>query len=76
MQGEGPKRLQLSATGPAALRLPAKAGAQDERSKAGDIVVTGDIEIMNKDLVICHLDEGAPFDGLRVIGPQHGTHRG
>ncbi|HVR92130.1 MAG TPA: DNA-directed RNA polymerase subunit alpha [Novosphingobium sp.] len=49
MQGEGPKRLQLSATGPAEV-------------KAGDIVVTGDIEVMNKDLVICHLDEGATLN--------------
>ncbi|MDP9056520.1 MAG: DNA-directed RNA polymerase subunit alpha [Pseudomonadota bacterium] len=49
MQGEGPKRLQLSATGPA-------------RVTAGDIAVTGDIEVMNKDLVICHLDEGASFN--------------
>ncbi len=46
MEGEGPKRLQLSATGPGAV-------------KAGDIAVSGDIEIMNKDLVICQLDEGA-----------------
>jgi DNA-directed RNA polymerase subunit alpha len=46
MQGEGPKRLQLSATGPAEVT-------------AGDISVSGDIEVMNKDLVICHLDEGA-----------------
>ena len=49
MQGEGPKRLQLSATGPGEVR-------------AGDIAVTGDIEVMNKDLVICHLDEGATFN--------------
>ena len=49
MQGEGPKRLQLSVTGPAAV-------------KAGDIAVTGDIEVMNKDLVICHLDEGATLN--------------
>ena len=49
MQGEGPKRLQLSATGPADV-------------KAGDIAVSGDIEIMNKDLVICHLDEGATLN--------------
>ena len=49
MQGEGPKRLQLSVTGPAEV-------------KAGDIAVTGDIEIMNKDLVICHLDEGATLN--------------
>ncbi|MCX7864830.1 MAG: DNA-directed RNA polymerase subunit alpha [Novosphingobium sp.] len=49
MQGEGPKRLQLSAVGPCEV-------------KAGDIAVTGDIEVMNKDLVICHLDEGATFN--------------
>ena len=46
MQGEGPKRLQLSATGPAEV-------------KAGDIAVSGDIEVMNPELVICHLDDGA-----------------
>ncbi|PEQ11989.1 DNA-directed RNA polymerase subunit alpha [Novosphingobium sp. PC22D] len=49
MQGEGPKRLQLSAIGPAEV-------------KAGDIAVSGDIEVMNKNLVICHLDEGATFN--------------
>jgi len=49
MQGDGPKRLQLSATGPAAVT-------------AGDIAVTGDIEVMNKDLVICHLDDGATLN--------------
>ncbi len=49
MQGEGPKRLQLSAVGPGEV-------------KAGDIAVTGDIEVMNKDLVICHLDEGATLN--------------
>ena len=49
MQGEGPKRLQLSSTGPTTVN-------------AGDIAVSGDIEVMNKDLVICHLDEGATFN--------------
>ncbi|MDR2856598.1 MAG: DNA-directed RNA polymerase subunit alpha [Novosphingobium sp.] len=49
MQGEGPKRLQLSATGPAEVT-------------AGDIAVSGDIEVMNKTLVICHLDEGATLN--------------
>ncbi|PZU07076.1 DNA-directed RNA polymerase subunit alpha [Sphingomonas sp.] len=49
MQGEGPKRLQLSATGPAEVT-------------AGDIATSGDIEVMNKDLVICHLDEGASLN--------------
>ena len=49
MEGEGAKRLQLSATGPAEV-------------KAGDIAVSGDIEVMNKDLVLCHLDEGATLN--------------
>jgi DNA-directed RNA polymerase subunit alpha len=49
MQGEGAKRLQLSATGPADVR-------------AGDIAVSGDIEVMNPDLLICHLDEGATLN--------------
>ncbi|MBB4641852.1 DNA-directed RNA polymerase subunit alpha [Rhizorhapis suberifaciens] len=49
MEGEGPKRLQLSATGPAEV-------------KAGDIAVSGDIEVMNPDLIICHLDEGATLN--------------
>ncbi|PAX07382.1 DNA-directed RNA polymerase subunit alpha [Sphingomonas lenta] len=49
MQGEGPKRLQLSATGPAEVR-------------AGDIAVSGDIEVMNPELVLCHLDEGATLN--------------
>ena len=49
MQGEGPKRLQLSATGPGEVT-------------AGDIAVTGDIEVTNKSLVICHLDEGATLN--------------
>ncbi len=49
MQGEGPKRLQLSATGPADVT-------------AGMIAVSGDIEVMNPDLLICHLDEGATLN--------------
>jgi DNA-directed RNA polymerase subunit alpha len=49
MQGEGPKRLQLSATGPADVT-------------AGMIAMSGDIEIMNPDLLICHLDEGATLN--------------
>jgi len=46
MQGEGARRLQLSATGPADVT-------------AGMIAVSGDIEVMNPELLICHLDEGA-----------------
>ena len=49
MESDEAKRLQLSATGPAEV-------------KAGDIAVTGDLEIMNPDLVICHLDEGASLN--------------
>src|SRR5690349_15933579 len=49
MEGEGPKRLSLSATGPA--EVP-----------AGMIATAGDIEVTNPDLVICHLDEGATFN--------------
>ena len=49
MEGEGPKRLQLSATGPGEV-------------KAGDIAVSGDIQVMNPDLVLCHLDEGATLN--------------
>ena len=49
MQGDGPKRLQLSATGPGEVT-------------AGDIAVSGDIEVMNKDLIVCHLDEGATLN--------------
>ena len=46
MEGDQPRRLQLSATGPGEVT-------------AGQIATTGDIEVMNKDLVLCHLDEGA-----------------
>ena len=49
MEGEGPKRLHLSATGPADVT-------------AGMIAVAGDIEITNPDLLICHLDEGATLN--------------
>ncbi|WP_408871599.1 DNA-directed RNA polymerase subunit alpha [Craurococcus roseus] len=46
MQGEGPKRLALTADGPGEVT-------------AGQIQTTGDIEIANPDLVICTLDDGA-----------------
>jgi DNA-directed RNA polymerase subunit alpha len=49
MQGNGPRRLQLAATGPADVT-------------AGDIVASGDIEIMNPKHVICHLDQGATLN--------------
>ncbi len=49
MQGDAPKRLTLSASGPGEVT-------------AGQIAVTGDIEIANPDLIICTLDEAATFN--------------
>jgi len=46
MEVEGPKRVAINAKGPGVVT-------------AGDIVETNGIEVMNKDHVICHLDEGA-----------------
>src|SRR5580698_8925159 len=46
MHGEGPKRMRLRATGPGEV-------------KAGAIETGHDIEILNPDLVICTLDNGA-----------------
>ena len=49
MQGDTAKRLQLAATGPAEVT-------------AGDIATSTDIEVMNPELVLCHLDEGATLN--------------
>ncbi|MCU0828568.1 MAG: DNA-directed RNA polymerase subunit alpha [Tabrizicola sp.] len=46
MDVEGPKRLSISAKGPGVVT-------------AGDISESNGIEILNKDHVICHLDDGA-----------------
>ena len=46
MHGDGPKRMVLTATGPGEV-------------KAGQIQSGHDIEIMNPDLVLCTLDDGA-----------------
>jgi DNA-directed RNA polymerase subunit alpha len=46
MEVEGPKRLSISAKGPGVVT-------------AGDISESAGIEILNRDHVICHLDEGA-----------------
>ncbi len=49
MHGEGPKRMQLSVTGPCEV--------------TASMIETGhDIEVMNPDLVICSLDKGAQFN--------------
>ncbi|KLN61232.1 MULTISPECIES: DNA-directed RNA polymerase subunit alpha [Kiloniella] len=49
MEGEEPKRMRLRAEGPGSVT-------------AGQIETTGDIEVMNPDLVICTLDDGAHLD--------------
>ena len=49
MGGEGPKRLTLQKQGPGAVL-------------AGDIKVSGDIEVLNPELVLCHLDDGAEIN--------------
>jgi DNA-directed RNA polymerase subunit alpha len=46
MQGDGPKRMVVKKQGPGAVT-------------AGDIQTVGDIVVLNPDLVICTLDEGA-----------------
>ena len=46
MEVEGPKRVTVTAKGPAVV-------------KAGDIAVTNGIEVLNKHHVLCHLDEGS-----------------
>ena len=47
MQGDGPKRMVLKKQGPGCA------------SMAGDIGTVGDIQVLNPDLVLCTLDEGA-----------------
>ena len=49
MNSEGPKRLTLTKQGPGAVL-------------AGDIKVSGDIEVLNPELVLCHLDDGAEIN--------------
>ena len=46
MQGEGPKRMVVRKQGPGVVM-------------AGDIQTVGDVEVLNPDLVLCTLDEGA-----------------
>src|SRR3954462_13462215 len=46
MQGDGPKRMVVKKQGPGVVT-------------AGDIQTVGDVVILNPELVLCHLDEGA-----------------
>src|SRR6476660_9339209 len=54
MEGEGPRGLPRSATGPTEVT-------------AGMIQTTGDREVTNPDLVICHLDEGATLNAELTV---------
>ena len=59
MDMEGPKRLSVSAHGPAVVT-------------AGDISRSAGIEILNRDHVICHLDDGAEFYMELTVGTGKG----
>ncbi len=59
MDGDGSKRLQLSATGPGLVT-------------AADIVEVAGIDIINKDHVICHLDDGASFHAELTVATGKG----
>ena len=48
MEVDGPKRVSISAQGPGVVT-------------AGDIETSAGIAVLNKDLVICHIDDGASF---------------
>ncbi len=59
MQGDGPKRMTLRKSGPGAVT-------------AGDIATVGDVQILNPDLVICTLDEGADIRMEMVVNTGKG----
>jgi DNA-directed RNA polymerase subunit alpha len=59
MQGEGPKRLTVRKTGPGIVT-------------AGDINLIGDVAILNPELVLCTLDEGAEIRMELTVGTAKG----
>ncbi|MEM8698984.1 MAG: DNA-directed RNA polymerase subunit alpha [Pseudomonadota bacterium] len=59
MDQEGTKRLQLAATGPGEVT-------------AADITEIAGVDIINKDHVICHLDEGASFHAELTVATGKG----
>ena len=59
MQGDGPKRMTLRKSGPGAVT-------------AGDIGTVGDVQILNPDLVICTLDDGADIRMEMVVNTGKG----
>lgn len=59
MHGEGPRRISLKSSSPGAVT-------------AGQIQTGHDVEVMNPDLVICHLDENASLDMELIVGSGKG----
>lgn len=59
MYAEGKKTLEIDITGPANVT-------------AGDIITDSDVEIMNKDLFICSVSEGATFRASLTVKPGRG----
>ena len=59
LYAEEEKTLEIDITGPATVT-------------AGDIIVDSDVEILNKDLVICSVAEGATFHARLTVKPVRG----
>ena len=62
MEVEGPKRLSISAKGPGVVT-------------AGDISETNGIDVLNRDHVICHLDDGADLVNELHTRRKNKSHR-
>jgi DNA-directed RNA polymerase subunit alpha len=61
MEGEGPKRMVVRKQGPGVVT-------------AGDIQTVGDVEVLNPDLVLCTLDEGAEIRMEFTVNTGKGYH--
>lgn len=59
MYGQEEKTLEIDITGPATVT-------------AGDIIVDSDVEILNKDMYICSVSEGATFHARLTVKPGRG----
>lgn len=61
MEGEGPKRMVVRKQGPGVVT-------------AGDIQTVGDVEVLNPELVLCTLDEGAEIRMEFTVNTGKGYH--
>lgn len=59
MFGEDERHLEIDIVGPADVT-------------AGDIITDSDVEILNKDMYICHVSEGATFHARLLVKPGRG----